>query len=92
MAHIEISPNGGSSFVGAKAVSIYQAIAIETALRMYARTGMRVNRMYTPKNMMATATAITGKKFKARDYCVAADALLAWRTDPANVPPIVKEN
>jgi hypothetical protein len=88
MAHIEIRANGGSSFVGATAVSIYRATAFEVALRAYARSGIRVNRLWTPKNMMAVAAEITGLKFKTREYEKAADALRAWRTDPANVPPV----
>jgi hypothetical protein len=56
-------------------VSLYQALAIKHALRFYAKTGMRVNKAYTPKNMIAMAEKITGKKFTARDYMGAADAL-----------------
>lgn len=58
--------------------SIYQALAIKAALRLYAKTGIKANRAYTPKNMIATASKITGRKFKARDYLGAADALQAW--------------
>jgi hypothetical protein len=64
-------------FSGSTAVSVYQCVAIASALRLYAKTGMKVNRAYTPKAMMDTAAALTGKKFKARDYVGAADALKA---------------
>jgi hypothetical protein len=78
-----------TSFVGPAAVAIYRATVIESALRLYAKSGLRVNRAYTPAAMMRVAAEITGKKFKARDYLGAADALRAWRTDPANVPPVI---
>lgn len=42
----------------------YRALAVMHALRFYARTGMKVNTAYTPKNMIAAASQITGKKYK----------------------------
>lgn len=57
---------GGTVFSGAEAVSIYQATTLKVALSMYAKTGMKVNRAYTPKNMLATASRITGKTYKGK--------------------------
>ena len=57
---------------------IYQAAVIRQALTMYKKTGMKVNRAYSPKAMMLTAERITGKTFKARDYAGAIDALNEW--------------
>ena len=53
----------------------YQVNVIKKALELYVKSGIQVNRMYTPKNMMATASVLTGKKFKARDYKGAIEAL-----------------
>lgn len=53
----------------------YQIAAIAKALRFYSVTGMKVNRLYTPKNMIAKAEELTGQKFKKRDYVRAAMAL-----------------
>lgn len=61
-------------------IPAYQALVIEQGLRLYAATGMRPNRAYTPTAMMRMASHITGKKFKARDYLGAAEALKLWRT------------
>lgn len=66
--------------IDAEHMPAFRALIIEQALRFYAKTGMRVNRAYTPKAMMAAATEITGQKFKSRDYLGAAEALLKWRT------------
>lgn len=66
-------------------VAAYQAAVIASALRAYARTGMKMNRAYTPKAMMAKAAEITGKKFKARDYEGAAKALVEWADERMGV-------
>jgi hypothetical protein len=88
---IHAHASGSTSFVGPDAVGIYRATVIESALRFYARTGMRVNRAYTPTAMMRAASEITGRKFKTRDYIGAADAIHAWRHDPANIPLVLKD-
>lgn len=84
----------GKSFTGSD-VGIFRAIVIAQGLRLYARTGMRPNRFYTPSAMMKAARDITGQTFKARDYHGAADALSAWadarkgepRQDTMPAPP-----
>lgn len=75
---ITTSQSGATVASGPAAVAVIQATTIATALRMYARTKMRVNRAYTPANMMAMATKITGKTFKRGQYVEAADALKEW--------------
>lgn len=55
----------------------YQALVLAKALELYAHTGMKANRAYTPSAMMRTAARITGLRFRARDYLVAANALRA---------------
>lgn len=57
---------------------LYRAVVIATGLRLYARTGMRPNRAWTPTAMMRVAREITGRTFPARAYMEAADALSAW--------------
>ena len=70
---------------------VYQAVAIASGLDFYAKTGMKVNRAYTPKNMMTMATKITGQTFKARAYTEAATALRTSRRcsrlSCAGIPP-----
>lgn len=53
----------------------YQALLVSKALEIYAQTGMKVNRDYTPKRMMQVASRLTGKTFRPRDYLGAAKAL-----------------
>lgn len=56
-------------------IQVYVAMTLRSALRLYMKTGMQVNSSYTPKNMMKSAERITGKRFKARDYHGAIEAL-----------------
>jgi len=65
-------------FSGTAGVNTFRAITLKSGLALYAKTGMKPNRMWSPKNMMALASEITGKKFKARDYQGAVDALAQW--------------
>lgn len=53
----------------------YQMLVVAKALELYAKTGIKANRAYTPARMMQTASQLTGRTFKARDYVGAAAAL-----------------
>lgn len=78
MAEITYDANGNAqSFVGREAVNVFGMAVLASSLRLYAKTGIRPNRAYTPKRMMQAAEAYLGQKFKARDYLGAADALTA---------------
>lgn len=75
---IKYDANGDARvFAGRGAVDVFAMAAIATALRLYARTGLKANRAYTPTNMMRAAAHHTGQTFKARDYEGAAAALEA---------------
>ena len=67
-----------STFTGS-AVNVFAASVIASGLRLYARTGIKPNRAYTPSNMMRMAAKVTGRKFKARDYLGAAKAIDDWK-------------
>lgn len=57
-------------------IELHRMRVIAVALKMYAKTGMKANRAYTPTNMMAAATKFTGIRFKARDYMGAYNAIM----------------
>lgn len=42
----------------------YQLLVIAKAIEFYIRTGMIVNRGYTPKRMLRVATSFTGQSYK----------------------------
>jgi hypothetical protein len=76
---IEHFGDSGSVFTG-KGIEVYRALVVANALRLYARTGLKVNRAYTPTAMLRTASIMTGRKFKRGQYLEAADALEAEAT------------
>jgi len=53
----------GVTFEGAAQVAAAQVIILAGALRLYLRTGMKPNRAYTPTNMRAAASRITGVEY-----------------------------
>jgi hypothetical protein len=73
-----IETSNGAVIATGTGVSVFQASAIKGALKLYANTGIKANRAYTPKNMMAMVTKITGKKLPARDYKGGVAALEIW--------------
>jgi hypothetical protein len=75
MSKIERFEDGSVMFSGKEAVSVYHIITLKTALKMYAKTGMKINRAYSPKNMLACAQSFTGKKYKRGQYMEAFEDL-----------------
>lgn len=65
-------------FTGANEVSVFQAIVIKNAIKLYVDTGMKANRAYTPTNMLATAGRIVGKTFKRGQLPEAQKELELW--------------
>lgn len=69
---------GGIIFEGPLAVEVYRALAISTALKLYAKTKMRINPAYTPTAMMKAANQITGHHYRRGQYMAASFALQEW--------------
>jgi hypothetical protein len=65
-------------FEGKAGVDTYRAITLKHAIAFYAKSGMKVNRAYTPTRMLAAAGEITGQTFKRGQYAQAVAALEAW--------------
>jgi hypothetical protein len=63
-------------------VSRYRAVVIKHALILYAETGRKANRMYTPTNMLNAATSITGKTYKRGQYVQAAADIQSVLDEP----------
>lgn len=75
---VESTGAGGFMATGS-GTRVFQALAVARGLDSYAKHGMLMNRMWTPKNMIETAKSITGNnKLKGRDYAGAAKALREW--------------
>jgi hypothetical protein len=65
-------------FTGADGVQTYRAITLKHALRLYAKAGIKPNRMWTPTNMLKAAGIITGRTYRRGQYELAITELDAW--------------
>jgi hypothetical protein len=73
-----IAGKGGITFAGPDAVALYRAMALRSGLGLYAKTGMRPNREWTPTAMLKAAGGICGKTYKRGQYEQAAADLTQW--------------
>lgn len=67
------------SFSGPAATNVYAMAVLASALRLYAKCGIRANRMYTPSRMMSAGRTYLredARGIAARDYSGMADALI----------------
>ena len=76
-----------TTFNGPAGVSVFRALTIARALRLYDKTGMKVNRAYTPTAMLKAAAEITGLTFKRGEYEKAAQALTLFAETTAQHAP-----
>jgi hypothetical protein len=72
-----VHSEGGTMFHGKGAVDVFRAISVASALRLYARTGIKANRAYTPTAMLRVAEEYVGHPFKRGQYAQAAEELSA---------------
>jgi hypothetical protein len=54
---------------------MFQAMVLRTGLKMYARTKVQPNALFTPTNMLDAASRITGRKYRRGQYMEAANDL-----------------
>ena len=67
-----------TTFSGTRGVTTFQAIALKHGLLLYAKTGMKPNRAWTPSAMLKTAGHITGHTYKRGNYAGAVVDLERW--------------
>lgn len=82
--------SGGTVFVGADSTALFRALTIASALKIYAQTGIRANRLYTPTRMLKSATGFTGKAYKRGQYLEAANDLRTWAYAMKAALPVVE--
>lgn len=72
------------TFSGDTGVKVYTLTVLASGLRLYARTGMKPNRAWTPTAMIAKANELTGHVYRRGQYEAAAAACteLAERLAP----------
>jgi hypothetical protein len=59
-------------------ITVYRAVVLKHGLRLYVKTGIRPNRLWTITNMLKTASKITGYEYKRGDAKQAINDLEAW--------------
>lgn len=82
-------------FVGPDATKLVQATAVKAGIEFYLKTGMKLNRAYTPTNLLAVASKFSGKTYKRgrRGLAEAAADLGAWiAAMKAALPVVDKED
>lgn len=67
-----------TSFTGQQGVNTFVAISLRSGIKLYAKTGIKPNRMWTATNMLAKASEITGVKFKRGQFDQAVAELTKW--------------
>ena len=61
-------------------IELYRMAVIRSALKLYVKTGMKANSMYTPSNMLAAISKKSGKPYKKskQGYAEALQDVEAW--------------
>jgi hypothetical protein len=72
-------------------VRLYQAVALKSALRMYAKCKMQPNRAWTPTAMLKLAGQFCGKTYKRGEYELAIADLTVWISTMQSALPITRE-
>lgn len=87
-SYIGVSNGQCTSFVGPDAVNYFRAECLASALKFYAKTGMKITRNVTPTSMLKMATEYTGKSYKRGQYQQAADDVKRWADEMKAALPI----
>ena len=66
--------------VTAHSIEMYRMTVIRSALKLYIKTGMKANSMYTPSNMLAAISKKSGKAYKKskQGYAEAFEDVSNW--------------
>ena len=85
--------SGGITFSGPVSTDLVAATVLKSALGLYAK-GIKVNRLYTLKNMLGAATRITGKTYPIHKNSVgrALNDLAEWIEATRKTIPVIRES
>jgi hypothetical protein len=89
-SHIEYREDGSAAaFIGPDAISVFAAASLASAMRLYAKTGIKASRFHTPTRMLLKAGAICGKTYKRSQMLQAAADVEVWlQTMKAALPAV----
>jgi hypothetical protein len=66
------------AWVGPDATKLFAATALATALDLYAKHRMQVNRAYTPSKMLEAAGRLCGKTYRRGQHAEACKDVRLW--------------
>lgn len=64
--------------------TVFVAVSLAKGLKLYCKHKILPNRLWTPTNMLKTATKLTGIKYKRGEYMKAHDDLMSLVTPQFN--------
>jgi predicted transcriptional regulator of viral defense system len=86
-----IISKGSVTYSGPDAVSLFQAIALRSAMKLNAATGLLPRRGFTKTVMLSHVTRLTGKDYRVRDFDKAIADLHQWIEAMKAAMPVVQQ-
>ena len=77
-SEVIVHEGGGVTFIGQDAVRLYKAMALVSALELYARSEIIPTRGMTITRLMAIASSVSGKKYGRGQALIAAEDVQVW--------------
>lgn len=85
-SYMQKTADGTVIFAGRDAVDLYRVTVLRSAIKLYAKTGIKATRLYTPTTMLRAAGGITGKTYRRGQFALAiADLSVVIEEMRANV-------
>lgn len=78
------------SYIGQDGITLFQAITLRSALRLWAEHRMLVNRQWTPTLMLTVAGRFSGKTYKRGEHALAAEDVQKWIDAMRAALPVVE--
>jgi hypothetical protein len=88
---IRISKNGAVAVTGPDAILLYKALALRSALQLYAKTKIRPTRHIGPTDMLELAGEFSRRKYKRGAFAEAISDLTVWIDTMKAALPIIDE-
>ena len=85
---------GGITFAGPVSADLVAATVLKSAMALYVKTGLKVNRLYTPSNMLKAASRITGKTYPRSKQAMgrALNDLAEWIEETRKTIPVIRQD
>ena len=82
---------GGTAFVGEDAISLYSAITLRSAIKLYLKTGIMMTRGATITSLLRRTGSFTGKTYRRGHGEAAMADLTAWINAMQSALPVTAD-